>query len=72
MPPAALRGETLKSCNKFFYRKNKYFNLSFQYHIKSFHPFFPKNGLGVRGMKSPTHLVGQRLFKTNVLFNTYL
>ena len=63
MPPAALRGETLKSFNKHFYRKNKYFKLSFQYLIESFHPFFPKNGLGVWGMKSPTHLIGHRLFK---------
>ena len=60
MPPAALRGETLKSFNKLSHGKNKYLNLSFQYLIESFNPFFLKNGLGAWGMKSPTHLVGHR------------
>ena len=69
-PPAALRGETLKSFNKLSYGKNKDFNLSFQNLIKSFHPFFPKNGLGAWGMKSPAHLVGHRLCKK--LHRTFL
>ncbi|MCH8885628.1 MAG: hypothetical protein IIC13_03470 [SAR324 cluster bacterium] len=54
----------MKSFNKLSQRKNKNLNLSFQYLIESFNPFFPKNGLGVRGMKSPALLVGHRPPKT--------